>query len=97
MILVVPGFRNRFARLRDGAAGEVATAEYGREAKIVFNAGTESGMATGGLAIDHQCFQAFAGSVDGGSQADGARSDNDQIIKLCVSFGVEAKTRCEGC
>lgn len=90
-------FATEFARLRDGAAGEVFTAESGREAKIVFNAGTESGLATGGFAINHQCFHAFAGSVDGGSQVGGARSDNDQIIKLCVSFGVEAKTRCEGC
>lgn len=89
-------FATEFAGLRDGAAGEVATAESGREAKIVFNAGTERGPATGGLAINHQCFQAFAGSIDGGSQASGASADNDQIIKLCVGFGVEAKTLCEG-
>ena len=79
--------------LGDAAAGEVGSAETGGKAEIVFDAGAEAGLATGGFTLDKNRAQAFGAAIESACQAGGTRADDDDIVKIARGGGREAEFR----
>ncbi len=74
--------RVELPRLGDGAAGQLAARDPGREAEVVLDPPGCARLSTEAGAVHHQCLQALRSAIDGGAQAGGAGADNEQVDLL---------------
>ncbi len=70
------------ARLGDGAAGQLAAGDPGREAEVVLDPPRGPRLAAQPGALDDQRLQALRGSVDGGAEARRPAADHQQVDLL---------------
>src|SRR5438552_16692308 len=70
------------ARLGDGAAGELRSADSRREAEIVLDSAGRPGLAAERRALDHQRVKPFRGAVDRSREASRTGADAQQIDLL---------------
>src|SRR5207253_1583017 len=74
--------RAEFARLRDGAAGQLRPGDARREPEIVLNSPRRPRLPTEHVALDDERAQPFGRTVDGCAQARGPAADHEQVHLL---------------
>ena len=70
------------SRLGDGAAGQLAACDSGREAEVVLDSPRRARLSAESGPVDHERLKAFRGAVDGGAQAGGPGADHEQVDLL---------------
>src|SRR6266702_917966 len=76
--------------LSHGAAGEIIAAQPRRKTEIVLNAGAEPGLTAGRFTFDHHRVQAFAGTINGGSEPRRATTNNGEVVEAGLRVRAQA-------
>ena len=83
-------FGSKAAHLGDTSACEVGAAESGGKAEIVFDAGTEAGLAARSFALHENRLQPFGAAVERAGKSGRSRSDDDDVIEPAAGNRDEA-------
>ena len=77
-------------RLHHRAARQVAAAQTGRKAEIVFDARAQAGLSAGSFAIDHHRLQPFGRAIHRSRQTARAAADDGEVVELGVGARLQA-------
>ena len=73
-----------------GAAAQIGAGDAGGKAEIILDSGAGTGLPAGRFRLDDEGAEAFAGAVDGGSQACGTSADDHDVIEILGGLDAEA-------